>query len=100
MIDMNDRVKCLLKQNRVEGGRMKYFQDFNGSLVGKEWNIRVYQRMSENDQTEILHNTKGVWLFCITQLLSHSVRPEGSEKTTPNMYKFLTLNVNNYKEKH
>ena len=29
-----------------------------------------------------------------------SVRPEGSEKTTPNMYKFLTLNVNNYKDKH
>ena len=30
----------------------------------------------------------------------YSVRPEGSEKTTPNRYKFLTLNVNNYKDKH
>ena len=30
----------------------------------------------------------------------HSVRPEGSEKTTPNRYKFSTLNVSNYKDKH
>ena len=30
----------------------------------------------------------------------HSVRPEGSEKTMPNRYRFLTLNVNNYRDKH
>ena len=29
-----------------------------------------------------------------------SVRPEGSEKTMPNQKKILTLNVNNYKDKH
>ena len=29
-----------------------------------------------------------------------SVRPEGSEKTMPNSYKILTLNLNNYKDKH
>ena len=32
----------------------------------------------------------------MADVLLCSVRPEGTEKTTPNMYKFLTLNVNKY----
>ena len=36
-----------------------YFErgEFDGSTVGREWNVGEHQRMLEKDQKEILHNS-------------------------------------------
>ena len=49
----------------MEGRVSDYFErgEFDGSIVGREWNIRECQRMSEKGQREILHNKKNGKVF-------------------------------------
>ena len=88
-----DEVKQSIGVNLKEAkGNSQWPQMLSGKRMSMETRIETAMR---SGVVKVEADDFDEALACV-----HSVRPEGSKKTTPNRYKILTLNVDNYKDKH